>query len=301
MIDTDAGWHALLRREYVVAVVSDANMLSELLLATPLGGRAVRVLEHDAGDATLSVGIDAEELLACWSAARGIIDQTGRWPVAALSWSHVARLDQARLGRPGSGAGERALAEIRAAQFPAQPFSDYLTFHLNATRQRCGAAPAESQIRRSLEPDAPEVALELWLMDWEDQNFPGLGAADATYLDWLPARDALLMFPPTASGPQTLVYHGFWSAESVPGVTTERLIAILDYWQARYGAELVANFGTILQFVVARPPETVDEAWDLAVDQGMLAPDTFNRAGVPARDHARLLVGRRTWLLHHRP
>jgi hypothetical protein len=53
-------------------------------------------------------------------------------------------------------------------------------------------------------------------------------------------------------GWQVAAYVSFFGAE-VPG-GAERLIAVLRSWHERYGAELVAHYGTMLEFVVRRPP-----------------------------------------------
>lgn len=79
------------------------------------------------------------------------------------------------------------------------------------------------------------------------------------------------------------------------------MITVLEYWRRAYGAELVANFGTMLEFVVARPPETLDAAWELAVQQDLIARSTLAGRGVTIRDHARTLISRPTWFLHNRP
>jgi hypothetical protein len=73
------------------------------------------------------------------------------------------------------------------------------------------------------------------------------------------------------------------------------------YWEKRYGAELVANLGTMLEFTVARPPQTMAEAWELAVEQDLVAPHTIGGPCLPLRAHARALLQRPTWLLHSRP
>lgn len=57
--------------------------------------------------------------------------------------------------------------------------------------------------------------------------------------------------------------------------------------------------GTMLEFLVERPPRTLDEAWPLAGEHDLLATSTLSSRAL--RDHARALLGRRTWFLHDRP
>jgi hypothetical protein len=110
------------------------------------------------------------------------------------------------------------------------------------------------------------------------------------------------MFYPTPSGPCSIAYAPFYGEQGgMPGLTSQRLITILEFWRRRYGAELVANWGTMLQFVVARPPTTLEDAWNLALQQDLVAQDTLTGPGISLRDHARTLIERPTWFLHCRP
>lgn len=40
----------------------------------------------------------------------------------------------------------------------------------------------------------------------------------------------------------------------------EHYIALGRSWERRFGAELVAHYGTMLQRLVSRPPETIQDA-----------------------------------------
>ena len=62
------------------------------------------------------------------------------------------------------------------------------------------------------------------------------------------------------------------------------MIAILERWETRYGAELVANHGTMLQWIVANPPRTLEECWELTVEHELVAPDTFILPAVSMRE-----------------
>jgi hypothetical protein len=64
-------------------------------------------------------------------------------------------------------------------------------------------------------------------------------------------------------------------------------------------AEVVANWGTMLQLLVSRPPRTSEEAWPLAIQHDLIAQDTLS--GQTIRDHARNLIDRPSWFLHARP
>jgi len=57
----------------------------------------------------------------------------------------------------------------------------------------------------------------------------------------------------------------------------------------------------MLEFVVNRPPRSLDEAWALAREQELVAPCTTALPGITLREHARSLVDRDTWFIHERP
>ena len=101
---------------------------------------------------------------------------------------------------------------------------------------------------------------------------------------------------PVTNGWDTLVHFGLHPGGGALG-SVGRLIAVLRSWNERFGAELVANWGTVLQFVVDRPPVTTEQAWPLAVEHIAVAPETIRRAGIPLRHHVHALVGRKTWSL----
>lgn len=318
-------------------MLEDPAELSSRLAGGPLGGRTVSVIEMPrAGERVLTVPARPAELLTEWTAARALLEQTGRWPVAATAWSRVPpapTLETFWLDPRGEKpippalrqaaatlTGERAIAEIRAAQREdAEPLEEFLDWHLDATRKRCGAAPdpkaiaaafADGDGRRSRRwlghrtPQRPaKIDLERWLLEWEEQVTPTTSPEHVDYDDWFQPDedDCHLLFLPTSLGSDSLAYLEFYAEDGVEGATTERLIATLASWHDRYGAELVAHWGTMLQFVVTRPPNTLEDAWNLALEHDLVAPCTNALPGETIRDSARMLWRRPRWFLHERP
>lgn len=279
-------------------MVEDVETLAELLCGTPLAGRAIDVWELEGSERIFQVGIEESELLATWTAARSLLDQTGRWPVVANSLPDGRRND---MDSAASESGPEALAAIREARdrsWPPFPLSDRLAFHLNRTRARYGSAPDPAEILAALRPDVSDVELDRWLLEWEERRYPNAGPEDIGPM-WFFDHGSPLMFLPVGSGPEMLNYLEFWGEQAVPGSSANRLIAIFDYWRKRYDAELIAHFGTILLFVVGRPPNDLEDAWNLAVQQRLIAPHTERDYAV--RQFARALIRRPTWMLHSRP
>lgn len=68
-----------------------------------------------------------------------------------------------------------------------------------------------------------------------------------------------------------------------------------------FGAEPAANWGTMQQLVVRRPPADLASAWEVARAQALLWGNKVYGPGVTVRQLARDLVGRERWFLHCRP
>ncbi len=73
------------------------------------------------------------------------------------------------------------------------------------------------------------------------------------------------------------------------------------HWEQRYGAELVAHYGTMLGCFVRNPPNNLSEAFELAKEHYAMAPYEFYVSSMSLRDYARGLVGSYSWFLHERP
>ena len=85
------------------------------------------------------------------------------------------------------------------------------------------------------------------------------------------------------------------------GTAPEVMVAAQRRWEEQFGAELVASYGTMLQYFVRRAPTTLKQALRLAWEQERLAECTTITRGVSLLHHARVLVGRDRWFLHERP
>jgi hypothetical protein len=107
------------------------------------------------------------------------------------------------------------------------------------------------------------------------------------------------MLMPTAHSWEVHAYTDFYGASHPYG--HEALVRISREWSERFGAELVASWGTMLEFRVTRPPTDIATAYDLALQHSAVAPYTLVGPGVSVREHARALLHREWWLLHERP
>ena len=296
----------------------DAAALTQLLADTALAGREVHSFELPrCGEIVHAVRLNPDRVLAEWAIARALLDQTGRWPAAVTSWAPAVDVLTARTflmdqsdDRPAPAVisqqaarltGAEALAAIRAEQWAEPLTEDMVDWHLSVTQARCGASP---DVAAAMSSGATERELDRWLFDWEEERLPTVRPEHASDDDWfLPSaeEDCCLLFLPRPVTAEALAYLEFYAEEGVAGASAERLVAVLASWQQRFGAELVAHWGTMLQFTVARPPNTLEQAWDLAGELDLIAPCTNALPGIVLRDSARTLWRRETWFLHERP
>jgi len=299
-------------------VPSDYDAVVKALDAGLLAGRPVR--EVPTGwDIAYAVDISPDEVRVAWQQARALVKRLGRWPIVTTSWGPAA-VGEADFSRFYFGEGDNApqavcsrareLSREDALRWPspldaesyfAREWRAVVQSDLDATLRRVGATPALDQVLAlDLSPD--HVALERWLLEWEEARRPTTEPEDAGHLGWFEPDDmsacALLLLPTPASE-EVPAYLSFFGAEGPGG--HERLIAILRSWRGRFGAEMVASWGTMLQLDVTRPPQQLGEAFELAVEQYAVAPSTLDLAGVSIRDHARTLMHRTQWFLHARP
>jgi hypothetical protein len=143
------------------------------------------------------------------------------------------------------------------------------------------------------------IEFNKWLLSIEEEN-GGKELIDDRYMDWYKPegqRQALILLPITKNY-EILAFIHFFGAESFG---SSKAIAMLRYWHEKYGAEIVGHYGTLLNIKVKSVPECIEEALGLAIQQEAFAECTTIPAGVNIRDHARLLMKKKQWLLHQRP
>lgn len=102
---------------------------------------------------------------------------------------------------------------------------------------------------------------------------------------------------PTPNSYEALAYVGFGGWNDCPYDAEH--VAVFRHWHDRYGADLFAISGDILECVVERPPATREAALDLAREHTMYAPGTlgeFSGGGSSVPELAGALFDSRHWL-----
>jgi hypothetical protein len=268
--------------------------------------------------------------LQMWQTLRTLLPKTGMWPVLYAfwgnpqnAWEDYVKADDLFKRRPFEWENQEdkdtspeaivARAEITSfegllenhANLYSENLREDFGYALVKTKQRFGFSPQASEVEALIKSNRIEnyIELEKWLLDWEMQHIPhvkSLPPAQTQYIDWyVPHNEpqALILLPTPHCWEALAYIH--WYGAAVCG--SETAIAMLRWWNEKYGAELVAHLGTMLHFNVKRKPENIDEAFRLAWEQEALAPCTTALPGISLRDHARTLLKAGKWFLHERP
>lgn len=273
-------------------MMSDADDVSRALEGTALQGKPVLPGE---GGALMIGDIDPARVLESWRAARGVVAHTGRWPVAVdPEWwySDLYGLEQVEL--------EAQVAALDESQIFERWMNDE-PIALDGGQWIDDQFPGgglSARIVTELPDPVLEYDLERWIHERLTEH-PSLVDCIEERLQWdvgtrawyTPSSVNLALLP-TASPALAGAWPYYYGSESGPA-----LVAALQHWNTLWGAELVASWGTMLQFTVRRRPQPGDEAWELA-GQHLAWAGSLQR---PQWHLAQVLTRSDTWYFHDRP
>lgn len=290
-------------------VAVDAAGLAALLAGTVLGGREVVTVN----EMSLAVQCDAEELWPAWLAARSVLEGSGRWPVLVAAFGDDA-------GEPwvqalGDGDGDGEWREGRAVQVVADsagvdPWSVFTKYGVDEPMdewelgwaQDAVIIPADVDVLRASR--ATTRQLERLRLDRrvaasprppaQIELSPGITERERVWFTptRCPCAVVFLSTPTTWEAGARLSFFGALDDER-----RAALVAAEREWSQRYGAELVASWGTMLQYRVTRRPTTVEQAWELA-GQHLAVGSSIQQS---QSDIALALLQSDYWFLHDRP
>lgn len=319
-------------------MIQTSEELSEILKSTVLKSSNIALIEiPKSRQLAFAIEVPRETMLDCWHLMRSLVNITQMYPVLTNDWiastgnwqdkmtkqdffNRSGYLEEQRNGYLASIVPESIVEaakdingeeKIKTRIKESEPIadeswreSDWYLQELEETRRNFAVSPSSHEAEAALNSGKiiTEIDFERWLFTWELENVPNerlLTAPDLTYLEWYDMTSAEtipLLLLPTQLSWNILAYMHFWGA-----INSAEEIAILKYWHDRYGAELVAHYGTMLQFYVTNKPQTLMEAFELASEHYEFAFDTFILPAVSIREHARALLHIDRWFLHDRP
>lgn len=275
-------------------MLRDPNALSEAFAGTVLEGRKVRQL----GRCRVLPDVSDLDVRTAWQAARDALPRPGRWPLAMTSWSDDPT--ELWLGEPGPAQVEQFTADLegRDPWSDREVWVDDLPVEADELRRWWGGRfPAELIDRALRELPMPTTvpAWDRWLFT-ELQRDPALQALvpvdDLVGTQrWFDPESWVLVLLPTDRSELAPLYADFH------GGTGPGLGAVLRDWRDRWGAELVASWGTMLQLLVARPPQDLESAYELAGQIKTVAGSEQSMR----YELALALTRSDAWFLHDRP
>ncbi|MEV4538938.1 DUF4253 domain-containing protein [Asanoa sp. NPDC049518] len=289
----------------MIGVMDDPDEIAAEFRGTVLDGLPV---EEGLGDTWVVTGVEPSRLLLAWRAARAAVARTGRWPVLTM-------VDEEWL--------DAETEQIEALEHAARTVDPWTVYRwwgcdslikpdeLHLWLPDVLGADATAHALRSLSQPMSLFAVERWA--WErllanpavlEQSWPRAAQHVGTGQWFANVGEAQVVLLPTSTqwlAPAWLNYFGATQKASRtepsddPG--REGLAAAIRQWERQWGAELVASWGTMLQFVVARRPALGEQAWQLALELlavgGSLQSPSWELALAVTRSDA--------WFLHDRP
>jgi hypothetical protein len=289
------------------------------LQGTPLGEldwRRVPVPGNGEHAWVARVPVDARRAL--WQQARARVERTGRWPLVTTLWSGGAPPDADQLSEDLFGRFSYGTGASRDDLSPRSFIGSAASIDAADVLQELAEQEWIPDEQDQLQSWRDELASTGGSLDGFDEAWAACRGDRLRFERWLVAREAeqgradpelgrqpnfdpdnaWLVLLPTTDGEDALAYlHWFGLERGTP----DGFIALLRRWREAHGAELLAHYGTMLEFVVTRPPQDLDTALSLAREHDLAAPCTMALPGIALRHYALGLVGHPEWFLHERP
>jgi hypothetical protein len=242
--------------------VSDVGDVAAALRGTILEGHPV---QKGLGGTLLVDEVEPAQLLPAWRAACSAMPVTGRWPVFTVPGGlyHEPEPDE--------------LAELELAARTLDPWAVYRRHRgdepqdVSDIEDYVEAFLGSAEVPRALEQltgPVTEKDVQRWTYDTllADPPLADRAFSGSEYLvgtsRWQTWPEVQLVLLPTVSpwlAPAWLTYHGATRPDG-PAAWAAAMLR----WHQRWGAALVAGWGTVLQFVAERRPRPGRQAWELA-------------------------------------
>ncbi|MEH0822132.1 MULTISPECIES: DUF4253 domain-containing protein [Micromonospora] len=275
--------------------IEDIGDIATALRGTALHGHPV---EEGPGHTFVVEEVDPGLLLDAWQAAQAAMPVTGRWPVFTLP------------GVLGHEPDADELADLDQVARTLDPWSVYRRYRRDDVQDQEDVERyvqtflGDDMVTRAIEeltPPTTSAALQRWTYDTliADGQLASRAFSGSEYLvgaaRWHTPPQVQLVLLPTTSQWLAPAWVPYFGADRDKGVAA--LAAAIWQWEQRWGAALVAAWGTMLQFTAQRRPHPGPQAWELAKEQlavgGSLQCEQWQLAIALTRGDA--------WFLHDRP
>jgi uncharacterized protein DUF4253 len=281
-------------------VRNDPHDIEPLLTGTSLAGLP---LGHGPGGSVLIQGVPPAGLLAAWQEAYALLPATGRYPLLVTDWGGELRM----LSEPGAGPTAERLAELDRAARTVDPWTAHLAAESRLVPKENAGGFASgyrgldltAEVQRKLKYPITQQELGRWIYkrvltdpDMRTQVVSGVSDVVQTGHWYTPDNVSLLLLPTDLPW-----LAGFWASYHGATGSPEETAAVLWQWHDSWDARLVASWGTMLQFIVHRPPTAGIEAWTVAGQILSLA----RSEELQRWELAMVLPDGNAWFLHDRP
>jgi Domain of unknown function (DUF4253) len=305
-------------------MIDSPDEISELLRNTILAGcEVVSIRVLDTVDTAIAVKINVDHIEESWKVARNLLARTERWPIVSTTWgggggSFREALEESQLFSrfyyeeapdnkdvsPEAIIAKSATVDVEAflkrldVEYAEQYEGGWADAWIEDELQRCeqeiGRRPKDEELNSEI--SAKPTQIDRWMFEQQIAK-DALPPPEPTPFQWFDPDNAYLLLLPTMSGWESLAYEHFFGAQE----GSEYYIALGKSWEERFGAELMAHYGTMLQCYASKPPTDPLVAWQLAREHDMAAGSTLAPAGVYIRQYAGVLMSHDRWFLHDRP
>ncbi len=277
----------------------------DALAGTELAERSIDTMPVRGATAALIPLLDTDQDVELWQTTRDLVVPHGCYPVFVMEeMLDFAPWEAAPDDHNSSADRFSALREALFAANPNQPHLPIVeSFTYRETVSRFGRGPTEAEL--AAVEFATDEDVDAFLFDWERREFGdeaviAQASQRETFAFGLEPDNMKLMILPVPDGASAVELLGFYPVDNRPE-WLRPLGNDLRCWAEDFGAELIADYGTMLEFVVTRPPTDLDTAYRLAIEHNTAGNATLAPAGISPRHYAADLVGLTRWHLHDRP
>jgi hypothetical protein len=287
--------------------MDDPDEIAAVFRGTVLDGLPI---EEGLGETWVVTGVDKSQLLPAWQAARAATAETGRWPVLTMVDEQWLDAESEQIEALEHAA--RTVDPWTVYQWwGADAYSPIEPEKLHLWLPDFLGQDATEQARRDLSPPTTLVAVQRWT--WErlladpaalEQAWPKIAPYVGTRYWFTPSEGVdVVLLPTLVQWLAPAWFNYFGATEKAARIELgddpgrKGLAAAIRQWEQQWGAELVASWGTMLQFVVSRRPALGEQAWQLAL-QHLAVGGSLQ---TPAWELALALTRSDAWFLHDRP